>query len=141
MNLGIVCKCEGLLTRGPVLTICTRCRKTYPNKDLEVILKLLRVANYEASSPDQKPPTEDEKHTAVTLAARRLIALGLKVMDIDELTPQPSPPPPPQPTYRPPVPTYGSTTNTTATGYYGTSMGYVDINFGGFIFRVRGYTV
>jgi hypothetical protein len=101
MNLGIVCGCEGLLSAGAIVTVCTRCQKSYPTKDLQVILKLLRVADYEPSSVDQKPPTDDEKHNALTLATRRLIALRLKVMDIDNLwPPQPVPPPRPDP---PPV--------------------------------------
>jgi hypothetical protein len=66
---------------------------------MEQILKLLRVADYEPASAQQQGPTEDEKRSALKLASIKLAQLKLKVMDLDELRPQP-----------PPTPSYAGTT-------------------------------
>lgn len=107
MSLGIVCGCEGLLGRQGTFALCRSCHKAFPLDEVETVLKLLRKADYEPTSSEQSAPTEQEKRSALNIAARKLAKLGLRVMEVEEI---PVPPPVPPRVWRQPV--YTTTANT-----------------------------
>jgi hypothetical protein len=129
MDLGIVCSCEGPLSppnRDDIVS-CMRCGKDYPGKELRQVLKLLDVAYYEAKSEKQTPPTDEEKRSALRMAAVKLTNLKLKAVDLDEIRRQPVRPAPPPPPPSPPA--YAGWSTTTISGTW--------FGFSNVIFSVR----
>lgn len=123
----IVCACESPLGQPQGdLVHCTRCPRTYPTKETVQILKLLRLAAREMDN-DGKPANENVRHVALNKAAKRMAALKLKALDESELHPAPPPP-----VYTPPP-----TQSYTSVTYNNVSVGFIDINLGGFFVRVR----